>query len=127
MRLFIALMLVSFNLFATVEWSDLELDQNLKITQSFQLKQKIASASLVDIMKGQKFVLTDIIGLDMINVTLFQFEYKNCPGPQMKTDMEIIPVNNTSPVVEIGAQLIEKCTLEIFIETKDLMTSSFFE
>ena len=127
MRLFIALMLVSFNLFAAVEWNELELDQKLKITQSFQLKQKIAAGSLVDIVKGQKFVLTDIIGLDMINVTLFQFEYKNCPGPQMTTDMEIIPVNNTSPVVEIGAQLVEKCTLEIFIETKDLMTASFFE
>lgn len=127
MRLFIALMLVSFNLFATVEWNDLEIDQNLKITQSFQLKQKIAAGSLVDIVKGQQFVLTDIIGLDMINVVLFKLEYKNCPGPAMSTDMEIIPVNNTSPVVEIGAQLIENCSLEIFIETKDLMTSSFFE
>ena len=126
MRLFIALMLVSFNLFATVDWYDLELDQNLKITQSFSLKQKIAAGSMVDIVKGQKFVIKDIIGLDMINVVLYQLEYKNCPGPQMKTGMEIIPVNNTSPVVEIGAQL-EKCTLEIFIETKDLMTPSFFE
>lgn len=127
MRLFIALMLVSFNLFANVEWNEIELDQELKLTQSFQLKQKIAAGSLVDIMKGEQFVVKDIIGLDMIQVVLYKLEYKNCPGSAMTTDMEIIPVNNTSPVVEIGAQLIENCELEIFIELKDLMTPSFFE
>ena len=41
----------------------------------------------------------------MIKVVLFRFDYKNCPGSDMKTDMEIIPVKNTSPVVEVGAQL----------------------
>lgn len=124
MRLFLALCLISFNVFA-VEWNDLELDTNYKLTQSFSLKQLGPQASSLDIMAGEQVVLRDIIGLDMIKVTLFQFEYKNCPGPQMKTDMEIVPVNNTSPVVEIGAQLVENCKLEIFIETKDLMTESF--
>jgi hypothetical protein len=44
----------------------------------------------------------------------------------MGTEMEIIPVKNTSPMVEVGAQL-ENCSLEIFIEKKDLMSASFFE
>lgn len=126
MRLFIGLMLVSFNLFAA-NWSDLEEKTQYKLTQSFQLPQIERSGSLVDLMKGESFLLTEITGLDMINVSLFIFEYKNCPGRSMKTDMEIIPVNNTSPVVEIGAQLVEGCKLEVFIENKDLMTNSFFE
>lgn len=126
MRLFIALMLVSFNLFATVEWNDIERQQDIKLTQSFQLKQKFGSQSLIDIKKGSEFFVKDIIGLEMVNVVLFQLEYKKCPGPDMATEMEIIPVNNTSPVVEIGAQL-ENCTLEIFIESRDLMSPSFFE
>ena len=126
MRLFIALMLVSFNLFATVEWNDIERQQDIKLTQSFQLKQKFGSHSMVEITKGSEFFVKDIIGLEMVNVVLFQLEYKKCPGPDMATEMEIIPVNNTSPVVEIGAQL-ENCTLEIFIESRDLMSPSFFE
>jgi hypothetical protein len=126
MRLFIGLMLVSFNLFAA-NWNELEEKTQYKLTQSFQLPQIERSGSLLDIMKVENFLLTEVTGLDMINVSLFVFEYKNCPGRSMKTDMEIIPVNNTSPVVEIGAQVIEGCKLEIFIENKDLMTNSFFE
>jgi hypothetical protein len=126
MRLFIGLMLVSFNLFAA-NWNELEEKTQYKLTQSFQLPQIDRSGSLLDIMKGENFLLTEVTGLDMINVSLFVFEYKNCPGRSMKTDMEIIPVNNTLPVVEIGAQVIGGCKLEIFIENKDLMTNSFFE
>lgn len=126
MRLLIlGLIFVSFNLYAA-EWNDLEMDQKYTLTQSFQLPQIERSGSLVDVLEGEEVVLKDIIALDMIKVMLFKFDYKNCPGPDMKTDMEIIPVKNTAPVVEVGAQL-EKCSLEIFIESKDLMSTSFFE
>ncbi len=126
MRLFIGLMLVSLNLFAA-NWSELEEKTQYKLTQSFQLPQIERSGALLNLMKGEKFVLTQITGLDMINVSLFVFEYINCPGKSMKTDIEIIPVNNTSPVVEIGAQVTVGCKLEIFIENKDLISNSFFE
>jgi hypothetical protein len=108
------------------DWNDLEIKQKYRLTQTFQLPQLERSGSLVDFMEGEEVVLTEIVGLDMIKVVLFKFDYKNCPGQEMKTDMEIIPVKNTSPVVEVGAQL-ENCTLEIFIENKDLMSTSFFE
>jgi hypothetical protein len=125
MRLFIGLLLISFNLLAS-DWSDLEEKQKYILTQSFQLPQLERSGSFMEFTVGDEAVLSEIIGLDTINVVLFKFNYINCPGPEMKTDMEIIPVKNTSPVVEVGAQL-ENCSLEIFIETKDLMRASFFE
>lgn len=125
MRLFLGLMLVSFNIMAA-DWNDLEIKQKYRLTQSFQLPQLERSSSFVDFMEGEEVVLNEIIGLDMIKVVLFKFDYKNCPGSDMKTEMEIIPVKNTSPVVEVGAQL-ENCSLEIFIENKDLMSTSFFE
>ena len=125
MRLFIGLLLISFNLLAS-DWSDLEEKQKYILTQSFQLPQLERSGSFMEFTAGDEAVLSEIIGLDTINVVLFKFNYINCPGPEMKTDMEIIPVKNTSPVVEVGAQL-ENCSLEIFIETKDLMRASFFE
>jgi hypothetical protein len=126
MRLLIlGLIFLSFSLYAA-EWNDLEMDQKYTLTQSFQLPQIERSGSLVDFIQGEEVVLKEIIALDMIKVMLLKFDYKNCPGPDMKTDMEIIPVKNTAPVVEVGAQL-EKCSLEIFIESKDLMSTSFFE
>ena len=125
MRLFIGLLLISFNLLAS-DWSDLEEKQKYILTQSFQLPQLERSGSFMEFTVGDEAVLSEIIGLDTINVVLFKFNYKKCPGPEMKTEMEIIPVKNTSPVVEVGAQL-ENCSLEIFIETKDLMRASFFE
>lgn len=125
MRLFLGLILVSFNILAA-DWNDLETNQKYSLTQAFQLPQLERSRSLIDFTEGDKVVLKEIVGLEMIKVVLYKFEYLKCPGPDMKTDMEIIPVKNTSPVIEVGAQL-ENCTLEIFIENKDLMGSSFFE
>ena len=126
MRLVLSLMLLSFPLFATT-WNDLEILSLYKINQAFQLPQLERSHSLLDINVGDQVVLKEVVGLDMINVALYRFEYKNCPGTSMKTEMEIIPVKNTAPVVEVGAQLELECMLEIFIENKDTLTESFFE
>jgi hypothetical protein len=126
MRLVLSLMLLSFPLFATT-WNDLEMSSQYKINQAFQLPQLERSHSLLDINVGDLVVLKEVVGLDMINVALYRFEYKNCPGTSMKTEMEIIPVKNTAPVVEVGAQLELECMLEIFIENKDTLTESFFE
>ncbi len=126
MRLILFLLLVSFNVLAG-EWNDLEISNEYKINQSFPLRQLGPSSSSLDIVEGETFILNDIIGLDPINVVLYEFEYKNCPGQAIKTDMEIIAVKNTSPVVEVGAQLEENCKFQVFIENKDLMSESFFE
>ena len=125
MRLFLGLMLLSLNVFA-VEWNDLEFSKNYKLTQGFQLPQTERSGSLLEISIGDQVELIEIMPL-VANVVLYKFQYKNCPGPAMKTEMEIIPVQATSPVVEVGAQLETECVLEIFIESKDLFTQSFFE
>jgi hypothetical protein len=125
MKFFILLAFLSFNVFA-IDWTELEAGKNYKLTQNFQLPQLERSGSLLDFSKGDELLLNEIIPLDMINVMLYEFAYKKCPGQDMKTDMEIIPVQGTTPVIEVGAQL-EKCTLSIYIETKDINTQSFIE
>jgi hypothetical protein len=126
MRLFLVLVFISFNVQAA-SWYELAIGKDYKLNQSFQLPLKERSHSLLDFMKGEDYELNDIIPLDMIKVVMFSFNHKNCPGPQAVTEMEIIPVHGTSPVVELGAQLEKDCALEIFIENKDLMTNSVFE
>lgn len=119
-------LLFSQQVFALHNWRDLETGFNYKLTQGFELSQLERSRSKLTISKGDRFELREVSDLSAIKVILFKFLYKNCPGVAMKTDMEIIPVQGTSPVVEIGAQLEEMCEFNIYIETKDLMTKSFF-
>lgn len=128
MRAWIAVIfLFSFNLLAS-EWAHLEIGRTYKLNQSFELPiMGERSRPSLSLLKNEKFKLKDIMGLDMLRVSLFSFEFLNCPGYQLKTDMEIIPVKSTSPVVEVGAQLEINCKLEVFIENKDLMTKSLFE
>jgi hypothetical protein len=126
MRLLLGLSLLTLNLQAAT-WNDLEVSQQYKITQQISLKQMERSGSLLEILPNEPFVLKEVIGLDLINVVLYRLNYKNCPGPDLKTEMEIIPVKKTTPVVEVGAQIEENCMLEIFLETKDLRTESLFE
>jgi hypothetical protein len=125
MRFLLGLMLLSVPVFAS-DWNDLETGETYKIKQSLSLTQLERSSSKLDILQGESFKLNTITGLDMISVTMLTFAYEKCPGMEMKTELEIIPVLNASPTVEIGAT-VEDCELQIFLENKDLMTPSFFE
>lgn len=122
------MLLVSTSVFAT-EWADLELGSSYKLAQSFQLKQLERSGSSVNVEAGQVVVLRDRVPVAVpgFPLYLYVFDYKSCPGPAMKTDQEIIPVNNTSPLVEVGVELEEGCVLNVFLESKDYYTNSLFE
>lgn len=124
MKYFFIGILLTANLFANT-WADLEIDQDYKLTQDLQLEQTERSSSFLELLKGEPFKLRDIMPLDMVRVVAFIFEYKNCPGPDLRTEMTIIPVASTG--VEIGALVDTGCTFEIYIENKDIMTKSFFE
>lgn len=127
MKFFILLLFLSHSLLAST-WDQLDTKATYKLSQSFQLPQSERSGSILELVKGQRFELKEIVPLEIPGalLTLFIFDYTNCTGIEMKTEMEIIPVNNTSPKVEVGA-LVEKCELQIYLETKDLDTNSLFE
>lgn len=127
MRVLFLTLLISFSSLASTQWYDLNQGQTYELEQSFSLTQKGPSAGMLDVMAGEKLFLKEIAHLPMISVSLFIFDYKNCPGPQMLTEMEIIPVQETRPLVEVGIQLEANCSLEIYIETKDLMSPSFLQ
>lgn len=125
MRLFILLALISFPAFA-LNWFDMETGTEYTLQQSFSLPQVERSGSMLEITKGEKFLLKEKIGMGM-GLALFNFNYNNCPGPQMETDVEVIPVNGTSPLIEVGAMVAEGCEMWIYVELKDFWTESFFE
>ena len=127
MRLFFISLLFSFSAFAA-NWSELFPGKSYSLFQSFQLKQLERSGSLLDFTKGDLFALKEIIPLSMPGalLNLYIFDYPKCPGTDMETDMEIIAVKGSSPLVEVGA-FVEECELRIYLETKDFNRKSLFE
>jgi hypothetical protein len=125
MKTFLFLAFISLNAFAAY-WNDLEEGKTYRTTQKFSLTQTERSHSLFEVQRGQRVSLKEIMPLSSAPVVLYVFDYKNCPGPAMSTIMEIIAVERTRPVVEIGAQL-DNCELNIYVETKDLGAKALFE
>ncbi len=125
MRLFILLALISFPSFA-MNWFDMELGTEYILMQDMSLPQRERSGSMLEVSKGAKFVLKEVVGITM-GLMMFNLEYKNCPGPAMETEVEIIPVSGTSPVIEVGAMVAENCELWVYVEGKDFWTNSLFE
>lgn len=105
-------------------WNDLEVGESYTLNQEISLVSNSPGQSTYHIPAGTVLNHSDLIPLDMISVLIYQFKLPNCPGNDFETQMEIIPVQGTSPLVEIGAQVGSNCLLEIFIETKDIYTSS---
>jgi hypothetical protein len=127
MRLFVALFLVSFSSLAA-NWTDLHAGKTYRLNQSFQLAQIERSRARLDFSRGESFLLKEVVPLSIPGalLALYIFDYPNCPGPELATDMEIIPVAGTSPLVEVGAQ-VEECALSMYIEIKDQHAKSLFE
>ncbi len=127
MRLFLALIFLTSSALG-VTWNELEAGKAYKLEQSFQLPQKERSKSLLEVSKGQVLPLREVIPLSIPGalLVLYIFDYPNCPGPELSTDMEIVPVSGSTPLVEVGAQL-EECALSMYIELKDQRSKSLFE
>jgi hypothetical protein len=102
----------------------MDTDTEYTIQQNMSLPQTVRSGSILEIMKGEKFLLKEKLGMGM-GLALFNFEYKNCPGPEMETDVEVIPVEGTP--IEVGAMVAQGCELWVYVELKDFWTKSLFE
>ncbi|HXH32078.1 MAG TPA: hypothetical protein VNJ01_14815 [Bacteriovoracaceae bacterium] len=125
MRVFFFLLLLSCNAFSS-EWADLVENDEYKIVQKISLPVLGSNATIVELTPGDKFKLREIYALSM-GVVAYSFVAKKCPGRSVRTEMEIIPVQQTNPVIEIGVQLEKECELNIFIEGQDTWTPSIFE
>lgn len=126
MKILLILLFLSVNGYAT-DWRDLEVLQTYKLKQDFQLPQQERSGSLLDFSKGDELLLKESTALPGIGVMLYEFKYIPCPGSEMATALQIIPVQGSVPMIEVGAQLEAGCELNVYVEIKDLFTKSFFE
>lgn len=126
MPLIFLLGLISFSSWA-INWTDLVPGQQYNVNQHLPLTQLERSGSALEISFNEKVYLKKSVTLPGRRGQLYQFNYNHCPGPDLVTKMEIIPVQKTSPMVKIGAQLDGNCELNIYVKNEDLMSKSLFE
>ena len=62
MKFFILILLLSSSVFAS-NWDELDTKTTYKLSQSFQLPQTERSGSILELVKGQKFELKEILPL----------------------------------------------------------------
>jgi hypothetical protein len=127
MQYMLLLFLLSFSTFAA-KWDQLTVGETYRLLQNFKLSQFERSQSYVDFTRGDKFRLKKISSIDIPGspLDLFTFDYQECPGMDLVTDLEIIPVKGTLPVVEVGAEVVD-CELLIYLERRDFFNKSLFE
>jgi hypothetical protein len=125
MHLLWMLLIVPFQISAAT-WTDLSESTTYQLKQPFKLTQSERSTSLLELTSEDHFVFKKI-GRASENLMVLSFQYLNCPGSEMETAMEIIPVQETVPMVEVGAQIEEDCELKIFISDRDLHSNSIFK
>ena len=102
-----------------LDWNELEIDQLLT------LKQEIIFVNeALTITVGSEFIVQDSIGLP-IDVELYQLQLTKCAFPEKITEMILLEPENKSDR-SVGIQLKQNCVLEIFVESKDLFSKSFF-
>ena len=112
-------LLFSAQVFA-LDWYDLELEDKLSLDKEIRFEKEN-----VIFKKGDGFKLYDVVTLPM-NVQIYLFEVLNCPGPDITTDMILIDPTSKAGDPSVGVQLAESCSMEVYVETKDLFTKSLF-
>lgn len=120
MKIFLLFLFLSSNGFA-LDWQDLEVLRSYKLKQDFQLSQPERSGSLLDFSTGDEVVLKGKVALLDTGTVMYSFIYAQCTGPEMETDIEILPV------IEVEAQLRPGCELNLYIKSKNLLTHSMLE
>ncbi|MFZ4712781.1 MAG: hypothetical protein ACOYL6_03660 [Bacteriovoracaceae bacterium] len=121
MKLFLiaALTILSLNAFA-LDWYDIDLDDKVTLDQNINFTKEG-----ITLKKGDSFKVYDRISLP-IKVDVFLLEVENCPGADLSTDMIIIDPSGRRNDPSVGVQLSQSCSLEVYVETKDLFTKSLF-
>ncbi len=122
--LLLAMVLFSSTVFgAKIDWSDLELYNEYKLTQNIVFENGI-TLSLGEIYELREIEPMSIPGYPMF---YYSFHKKNCTAPDLTAGMIIIEVPGRDQDMLIGAQLEEGCNLGLYLEVKDYYTRSAFE
>lgn len=128
-RLVLTVLVSSFSLsaFSQIKWVDISKDSKLRFTQDLHLEM-IQTDKAFQIPNGTVVTTDERVSLGMINVELYKMTLSNCRDRRARAEMQLFDITQPNgKVVTAGVELTGNCQLEIFIETRDLYSQSFFK
>lgn len=120
--LLIATLLISSNIFANevvTNWYDME------IYQRYTLRQDITFENGMSFKAGEQFDMFDFISGGVPNA-YFGLHQVNCKNPYLTAGLSIVEVPTKPKIQKIGAELVEGCNLELYVELRDFFKDSIF-
>lgn len=121
---FLLLFLLSLNLFAAPQaWMDVAELEDYKLTSPIELK--VDNKNIV-LDTNTILKVTEVVGLDFINVTLFETRIMGCDFYNASSELEIFDFEYLGELTVVGYELSSNCHLELFIENVDLRKKSVF-
>jgi hypothetical protein len=121
------ILLISSNVYANSKaWSDLLTDNSYNITTQMILEK---NTTKIELPLGANLKLQEKISLSMIKVELLKFDVSEyCSDSNFTTDISLIDIKQANgKVVTVGADIAEDCLLEVYVETSDYYSISFFK
>ena len=118
----IATILISSNIFANeivTNWYDME------IYQRYTLRQDITFENGMSFKAGEQFDMFDFISGGVPNA-YFGLHQVNCKNPYLTAGLSIVEVPTKPKIQKIGAELVEGCNLELYVELRDFFKDSIF-
>jgi hypothetical protein len=103
-----------------LQWSVIDLGQNLTLEQDLVLKPKSGLASVM-LTKGTRLMVKDIVPLDAIKVHSIVMEVAPCTSDLSSKFSDMTIVDDT-----YGLMLTKNCRLDTYIEWKDININSPF-
>jgi hypothetical protein len=107
-------------------WQDMRVGDAVVLTQDIELAKK--DGSVVELIREEGMRLLDLEGmgggLSLVKAT---FALVSCEDPALETEMMLVLPKRGAENAEVGVQIALDCRLEIYIETKDYGTPSFFQ
>jgi hypothetical protein len=117
--------LVSPAFAAPLNWQDMEITDEVLLTQDIELDGN--DGSVIEISSEERMRLEELVPLDGISVVKAVFSFDSCPAENLETEMMIVLPKRGAENSEVGVQIEKNCVFAVFIETKDYGTISFFE
>ena len=128
-RIVLAVFISTFSVsaFSQIKWSDISDGDKLRFTQEISL-EVIQAEKAFQIPRGASVVVDERITLGMINVELFKMTLTNCHDDSARAEMQLFDIEQPNgKTVTAGVELTGDCQLEVFLETRDMYSQSFFK
>jgi hypothetical protein len=111
---------------ASARWRDIDVDDEVTLTQSLVLGA--TRGGEIRVRAGELYSLESIRPLEGISVVEYTFTPKRCNIPSLQSVLTLVlpKENRSDSKAEVGVYFLTECRLDVLVESQDLRSFSFF-